>query len=181
MDLLFEIENQRIYAKKDNFVVQHSNKYLRLLFDFITEDWTGLTIFIILKNDKKEAFLFNYDSEGIIVPGQIVAGNQFYVSVYGTTAENQRITTNEVGVILARTGYTTDISSISEETEDVFSEVKRLLDSKFDTVTFEDGVLFFSNNKDDLLGSVDLSDYFNTVVSNEIKAALRSLAETILK
>lgn len=175
LELNFKVTNQRLEKCNDNFIVAKSHKYLKIFFDFTTEDWDDLSKFVILKNSKREAYMFDYSPEGIIVPSVVLDGNQFGVSVYGGDETAKRITTNEVGVLVTKTGYTEHINSITDEDVDVFIEVRRLLNTKFDTVDFTGGIVTFSNDVGDTLGTVDIS----THTGNEIKASYRQLANRI--
>ena len=114
MELHFNVNNQKLEQSDSDFIVNKSNNYLKLFFDIQTDDWIGLTWFVILKDDKRVAYQFNWNSEGVIVPFDVVKGKSFYVSLYGADSSTKRITTNELRIRLIQAGYTRDIHSITD-------------------------------------------------------------------
>lgn len=171
LELNFKIENQRIRQCDDNFIVQKSNKYLKLNFHFLTDDWIDLSKFIILKDSNRTAYEFSYSDDGIIVPSAVLTGNQFYVTVYGGNSE-KRITTNEVGVLIAKTGYTRDITPVEDEPEDVFVQIFEMLDDKPDKSDIS--AVGYSGDYDDLINKPSGQD-----VETEIKYAYTQLKNAI--
>ena len=121
MDLNFDVINQKLVKNKEEFVVNKSDNYLKLFFNFTTNDWEDKTIFCLLKNSKRKTFQFYVKEDGVIVPDNVVDGKYFFVSLYGAT-EDCRITTNEIRIVLHRSGYTSNISSITGST-DVFIDL----------------------------------------------------------
>ena len=63
MDLKFNVTNQIITRTDTNKVVNWSDDYLRLCFDFKTDDWTGTSKFILIHTADDVVFRwFNWRS-----------------------------------------------------------------------------------------------------------------------
>ena len=129
MDLRFEIENQKLTISNKEFIVDKSNKYLNLVFDFITDDWADTTKFCILKNNT-ENYLFPIADNTVNVPYDAVSDDNIRITVYGIKLDDTRITTNEIGLLLNHSGYTTDISNIEDLTPTVAEDLYLKLGQK---------------------------------------------------
>ena len=129
MDLRFEIENQKLTISTKEFIVDKSNKYLNLVFDFITDDWADTTKFCILKNNT-ENYLFPIADNKVNVPFDAVRDDNIRITVYGIKLDDTRITTNEIGLLLNHSGYTTDISNIEDLTPTVAEDLYLKLGQK---------------------------------------------------
>ena len=133
MDLLFTINNDKFKKARVTDYPNKSNNYLRVLIDFITEDWIGLTKFLILRNSNHDAYQLHYDEEGVKLPVDIVNGDFFYITVYGADNEDEvRITTNELLINLKESGYTKDIKDLEDYPEDIWSQIFEGIDGKSD-------------------------------------------------
>ena len=182
MELHFKITNQKLEQRDTDFLVQKSNNYLKLFFDFQTEDWQGLSKFVIMRDHKGLSYQFYHSDDGVIVPSTIVDGKFFYVSVYGGDVTTKRITTNELKIGLAKTGYTRDIHSITDEEIDIFVEIMELLDEKADIADLS--AVAFTGKFEDLSDSShthtssDVTDLEPTMGA-EVKAGFRQLANRI--
>lgn len=130
MDLNFKINNQKLETQDKNFIVQKSNNYLRLIFDFQTDDWAGTTKFLILQNTDKENYLFEITNNSVTVPYDILIGNRFKISAYGLKQDNTRITTNIITILLHKSGYTTDLNNIEDLTPSVVEDLYMKLNQK---------------------------------------------------
>ena len=129
MDLHFTIENQRLTRNEKRFIVDKSNNYLELVFDFKTDDWNETTKFAILKNNT-EAYLLEIIENKVTVPYDAIKDNQFRITVYGLKTDETRITTNEIGLLLNYSGYTRDLSNITDLTPSVAEDLYLKLEGK---------------------------------------------------
>lgn len=130
LELKFKIENQKLTFQDKKFIVDKSNNYLKLFFEFATEDWNDLFKFAILKNSKRKAFQFRItNDDGIIVPSEVLIGKYFLISIYGADIETNRITTNEIRINLKQSGYTANISQIHDTGRDIYVEMAELIDN----------------------------------------------------
>ena len=145
MDIKFKVTNQKLEHTNTDYLVNHAHNYHQIKIDFTTPDWENRTIFIILKNNN-EAYRFNYNREPIIVPGAIITGNNFKISAYGVDTNQNRITTNELGILLHQAGYTTEISEIPEEEVDIIADIYQRLDLKLDISSVDDVLDINSSN-----------------------------------
>ena len=182
MELHFKVNNQKLEQSDSDFVVNKSNNYLKLFFDIQTDDWLGLSWFVILKDDKRVAYQFNWNSDGVIVPSDVVKGKSFYISLYGADSSTKRITTNELRIRLVPAGYTRDIHSITDVEVDIFVEIMEALDGKanvsdLSTVAFTGKFTDLSDTSHTHTSS-DITDLGESMGS-EVKASFRQLANRI--
>jgi hypothetical protein len=134
MDLYFTVTDYKLSKDFKDTYPNKSNDYLRLFIDFTTTDWDDLNKYIILKNNLNQAFSFDYDSTGILIPFDVLKGSRFYVSVYGVS-DDVRVTTNVVTVYLKESNYTTEYSSIVDFEGDIIDNIRKhltTLDTEFD-------------------------------------------------
>lgn len=128
------IENQLLSVENPKRLINRSNNYLELNFNFLTEDWEDKIKYVILKNSRWKNFQFKIESEStIIVPGNVLIGRWFEITVYGISEDNERITTNLEHVLLRESGYTNCISPVNEDggSCDVITDLyKRKLDAE---------------------------------------------------
>lgn len=116
-----------MFIDTKKFLVEKSNNYLKIFFNFKTDDWDNLRKFIILKDSDRKAYQFNMKNDGINIPSIVLKKNYFFVSIYGIDVNTNRITTNELKINLVETGYTQDISRIDDEGKDIFIEMEELI------------------------------------------------------
>ena len=166
IELEFEICKQKLTLTNTDFLVNKSDNYLVLTFDFKSDDWDDKTCYCLLKNSDGDTFQFNIlDNEGVVVPDDVLIGGHFEVSCYGAT-DSERITTNRVVVPLERSGYTGDISSIKGST-DVFLDFEERLRNHTHTIQDIPGL------------SEEVSETVSEEVGVEIKYALNCVANLI--
>ena len=104
MDLKFNVNNQIITREGNEKVVNMSEGYLKLVFDFITSDWGEVSKYYISFKGHDGDYRFELESEtpsnvtysaSIIVPSFITMGKKFVFGLYGVDANGTiRITTN---------------------------------------------------------------------------------------
>lgn len=131
MQLNFKVEKQRIIQTSNEFLVNKSHNYHIINVEF-ADDWADYTKFIIIKDNTGEAYLFHHDGTGIELPYTIVSGDRFSISAYGVDTDQNRVTTNEISILLNNAGYTTDISEIPEEEMDIIADIYQKIDTKSD-------------------------------------------------
>lgn len=138
MELEFEITNQELVLKTNTSkIANKSNNYLKLLFDFKTEDWFDKIKYCILKGSNHENYLFNiYDDEPVSVPSQVLTGRFFHVTLYGVGNDDERITTNVLKVRILESDFSLKFSSVQGD-HDAFNELRNriiLLDESISIV-----------------------------------------------
>ena len=187
MELEFEVNNQELILLTDTSkIANKSNNYLKLLFDFKTEDWMDKTHYCILQNNIHKNYLFLITSEGVMVPASVLTGRYFYITVYGVDENDTRITTNVLKIRLKESDFTIDISSVSAD-HDVVNTILNLINSLDESIS----LVGKSGSYLDLLNipetftpsehshsSSEVSD-FEERTASEIKHALRQTANRI--
>ena len=100
-------------------IVDHSSNYLKLSFDFTTNDWTGMGKYIIF-HVKKHKYLFELDAYNeIIVPDYCLVDKRLIFSVYGEDNNHEtRITCEEKHLILRQSGYTNNTQAPCSDLSD---------------------------------------------------------------
>lgn len=108
MDIKINIEKQKLYLKKEPhegpYIVSDSINYVQCTFKF-SEDWTDFVKTAIFKDDIGNAYSILLENDKCFVPYEVLSGNNFKVSVFGSK-DAVRITTNEVVVPIVPSGYT---------------------------------------------------------------------------
>lgn len=135
MDIMFNVDEQTISRENESTQpAEGSKNYLKCKFNFSSVDWTGLVKVAVFKNEQGKEFN-KYLGRGAygecFVPHGALKGDYFTVCVYG----GDLITTNEVIVTLARTGYTRRCSAGEQ---DIFIDIFEEIDSKVDMTSHED-------------------------------------------
>ena len=131
LELKFKATNQKLEMLHNGELVNKSNNYLKIVIDYTTEDWENKLKFVLLRNKQGKTYLFEYSDDGILVPDAVLSGNSFRITTYGVNNDNMRITTNELIIQLKESGFTTDLSSVSDDTShDVISTIYLLVESK---------------------------------------------------
>lgn len=171
MDLNFTVNNQELTKKDNNKIVNKSNNYIKIRIDFNGDEWEALNKYIILKNENGVAFQFQHSVEGVLIPSTILMGRLFTITVYGADETTKRITTNEIVIRLIESGYTKDISSIADESVDIFVEVTRRMD---DLESQLDGKLNINDVDTDL--NIDSS---NPIANHAVTSKLNSIEDNI--
>ena len=108
MDIKINIEKQKLYLKKEPhegpYIVSDSINYLQCTFKF-SDDWTDFDKTATFKDDIGNAYSILLENDKCFVPYEVLSGNNFKVSVFGSK-DAVRITTNEVVVPIVPSGYT---------------------------------------------------------------------------
>uniref|UniRef100_UPI00388FE4D0 hypothetical protein n=1 Tax=Methanobrevibacter sp. TaxID=66852 RepID=UPI00388FE4D0 len=131
MDLNFNIENQTLKLEKPKPLANKSHDYLKLNFNFKTEDWQDKKTYCILRDSQRKNYLFEIN-DGVLVPSCVVQSREFHVTCYGTGDDGVRITTNILKIRLVESGFTGDISSVSGDVDvvqDLYDLIQNLDES----------------------------------------------------
>ena len=107
MNIKINIEKQKLYLKKEPYegpyIVSDSINYLQCIFKF-SDDWTDFDKTATFKDDSGNAYSILLENDQCTVPYEVLSGNKFKVSVFGSK-DGVRITTNEVVVPIVPSGY----------------------------------------------------------------------------
>lgn len=142
MDLNFKIDHQIMSRLDKNVLVNKSKNYVFCYFTFETTEWYDIEKFAIFKDSWGNAYecsLGTNFTARCVIPSDALRGTHVKISIYG----GDRITTNELTVLLIPSGYTTNINPVQDpdNDKDVFVEIFEELDSKIDNIVYEDGYL----------------------------------------
>lgn len=154
--LNFDVVKQRIIKKNTEYLVNHTLNFLEFHFSF-DEQWDSFSPkYIIFKhNEKNYLNILTYDTElekyTIKVPSIVLEGSSFRFTIYGLVyvgGSEVRITTQEVTIKLHDSGFTNDISNLSEDGDiDIFTRLFDSIGNKYDEITIENGnILCKSDN-----------------------------------
>lgn len=128
--LKFQVKNQHLKRIDETVVVNKLRNILVARFDF-REGWDDLSVFAIFKNENK-SYCFEVPIEEnigeCVVPWEVLQGRWFKLTLFG----GDLLTTNEITIYLSESGYTTDVSSTSDPSPDIFVQVFEKLDEKAD-------------------------------------------------
>ena len=129
MDLEFEIVNQSIKKINRKELANKSQEYLQLSFTFKTDDWTGLTKFVLFKKDKT-AYRVALANGKALVPNACLTGDRFIFMVYGVN-DTVRVTTPLVSIYLVESGYTTEVENdIPDDDPTIVEAIYTAIDTK---------------------------------------------------
>ena len=170
----YEIQNQLIRQVSEKpYLVNNSRNYLKLNFEFKSDDWKDLNKFIIFKItngfDKKTKnyieVLGNENSSSIIVPSYAIKNNFLIFTVFGENLD-YRITTKEVVVVMKKTGYTNNVDIYDDDDPDinVFTYLMERIDGSLHTIDIEDNNMLLYNDKGEMLKIIPLDfleNYYN--------------------
>lgn len=170
----YEIQNQLIRQVNEKpYLVNNSRNYLKLNFEFKSEDWKDLNKFIIFKItngfDKKTKnyieVLSNENSSSIIVPSYAIKNNFLIFTVFGENLD-YRITTKEVVVVMKKTGYTNNLDIYDYDDPDInaFTYLMERIDGSLHTIDIEDNNMLLYNDKGEMLKIIPLNfleNYYN--------------------
>lgn len=179
MDLNFEIENQilRRIDSSEN-IVNKSKNYLNCNFNFLTPDWDDLIKIAVFESETGEKihrYLGKYPTSKINVPGQVLNGDYFKLSVYG----GDLISTNTEIVILVRSGYSKQVCGEKDIFIDIFEQIALKMDKQEfqDLTAIAESVL----TKADRNHTHDVSDIlnFNEQFDSRMELWSQSFADAI--
>jgi len=186
MDLEFSIENQIIRRTDTVKVVNKAKNIYRLIFTIAGEKWEDTVKYIIFHfNNENYQYLLNYDSTlekySITVPEQVLYGKSFRFTVFGIKQigeEETRITTRVITVHSLNSGFTTHITTITDEPElDIVTSLLQKLGTKYDDLIFDDNTLICrSEGEVKKVLTLPFEDYYT---KDEADSLLDGKAETV--
>lgn len=138
--LSFSVINQELVRTDDLYLVNKIQNYVQIEFTFDGKEWEDIDKYVIFTTKKKNYSipLGNKMICNTKVPYQVLRHNKFYVSVFG----GNRITTNEVKVVMDISGYTENIQPIDDDApKDIFQVIQDRLNIKFDDMEYKNGNL----------------------------------------
>lgn len=148
MDLHFEIKNQLIVRTDTTQVVNKSKNIYRLNFTITGDEWWNTVKYIIFHyNEENYQYMLewneNAEAYSIIVPEKLLRGKSFRFTVFGIKIlanEDTRITTRMMTIHSLSSGFTTNITTITDEptSPDILTTVLERLGNKFDDLVFDE-------------------------------------------
>jgi len=169
IDQELKLDNSRC-GKNNSFIVKGSRNYLRLRFYFTGWDEFEKHAQFIDGNDHYD-FLLDSD-DCLKVPNDFVEDGVFKFLLVGyDVAADERVTTNTMQLRLLNTEYSDDISSYTDDTEDVYRYLVNCIDGKADASDLDNYVL---NSK--ILSDISLAtDNTQLVGAKELKDEMDEL------
>ena len=112
MDLCYDVTNQKVTKASKWFVVNKSQNYLNLCFDFKSEDWEDCAKYIIFHYENKHYRSLLDEDGSVRVPNVVLQGRSFRFTLYGSYEDNEDnvviVTGQEVSVALIESGFVTE-------------------------------------------------------------------------
>ena len=130
MDLEFTINNQTLKRTDTNKPVNWSDNYLKLVFQFETDDWTGLNKYCLLRVSG-ELYRVELDNDQVTLPVGVLTSDRLIITLYGSDDEDYRITTNMVSIILGKSGYNIEDIGDIPDIEDIYALIESKASTKY--------------------------------------------------
>lgn len=108
LTLCFKVVKNTLIRLDHEKISNKTRNYIDLQFSSFSEDWDNLDVYLILKDELKNNYLFDLNEETptVTVPEIVLRGGFFKLSVFGFN-DNQRLTTDVRTIYLQPSGYTT--------------------------------------------------------------------------
>lgn len=164
MELFFEVKNQKMERMDVEDPVNSSQEYLKLSFDFKTDDWEDTTKFVFFRVHHIN-YSYPLTDDSILVPAVFVNGKHLDFGVYGVGGEDYRITTNSLRIKFRESKFW----SLSDAPLSVTELINKLFEEKAD-LTYVDIELADKVDKVDgkELSSNDFTDeYLNLIETHQ--------------
>lgn len=164
MELFFEVKNQKMERMDVEDPVNSSQEYLKLSFDFKTDDWEDTTRFVFFRVHHIN-YSYPLTDDSILVPAVFVNGKHLDFGVYGVGGEDYRITTNSLRIKFRESKFW----SLSDAPLSVTELINKLFEEKAD-LTYVDIELADKVDKVDgkELSSNDFTDeYLNLIETHQ--------------
>lgn len=179
MNLEFDVNNTQKLTRTDSTteVVSKNYNLYRCRFTF-AEEWIDINKFVIFRDGWGETTTVHIGKGSSIlccmVPNNVLDGTHFKVMVYG----GDLLSTNNVSIPLVTSGYTNGLSdpSCTRKQKDIFIEIFNELDSKIDSIVYNNHCLNLFN-KDRLVESVYLPFADETIVADLITSTTQEMNE----
>lgn len=164
MELFFEVKNQKMERMDVEDPVNSSQEYLKLSFDFKTDDWEDTTKFVFFRVHHIN-YSYPLTDDSILVPAVFLNSKHLDFGVYGVGGEDYRITTNSLRIKFRESKFW----SLSDAPLSVTELIDKLFDEKAD-LTYVDIELADKVDKVDgkELSSNDFTDeYLNLIETHQ--------------
>ena len=164
MELFFEVNNQKMERMDVEDPVNSSQEYLKLSFDFKTDDWEDTTKFVFFRVHHIN-YSYPLTDDSILVPAVFLNSKHLDFGVYGVGGEDYRITTNSLRIKFRESKFW----SLSDAPLSVTELINKLFDEKAD-LTYVDIELADKVDKIDgkELSSNDFTDeYLNLIETHQ--------------
>ena len=164
MELFFEVTNQKMERMDVEDPVNSSQEYLKLSFDFKTDDWEDTTKFVFFRVHHIN-YSYPLTDDSILVPAVFLNSKHLDFGVYGVGGEDYRITTNSLRIKFRESKFW----SLSDAPLSVTELIDKLFDEKAD-LTYVDIELADKVDKVDgkELSSNDFTDeYLNLIETHQ--------------
>ena len=164
MELFFEITNQKMERIDIENPVNSSQEYLKLSFDFKTDDWEDTTKFVFFRVHHIN-YSYPLTDDSILVPAVFLNSKHLDFGVYGVGGEDYRITTNSLRIKFRESKFW----SLSDAPLSVTELINKLFEEKAD-LTYVDIELADKVDKIDgkELSSNDFTDeYLNLIETHQ--------------
>lgn len=129
MDLCYDVTNQKVTRNAKKFIVNRSQNYLRLVFDFKTADWEDTIKYCIFHHNGKH-YRKLLDDDEVTVPSVVLQDRSFRFTLYGVNGEGEddiKITGEEITVHLRESGYVPRYDNEEEIGNDLLNRILLLL------------------------------------------------------
>ena len=127
MELFFEVKNQKMERMDVEDPVNSSQEYLKLSFDFKTDDWEDTTKFVFFRVHHIN-YSYPLTDDSILVPAVFLNSKHLDFGVYGVGGEDYRITTNSLRIKFRESKFW----SLSDAPLSVTELIDKLFDEKAD-------------------------------------------------
>ena len=127
MELFFEVNNQKMERMDVEDPVNSSQEYLKLSFDFKTDDWEDTTKFVFFRVHHIN-YSYPLTDDSILVPAVFLNSKHLDFGVYGVGGEDYRITTNSLRIKFRESKFW----SLSDAPLSVTELIDKLFDEKAD-------------------------------------------------
>ena len=164
MELFFEVTNQKMERMDVEDPVNSSQEYLKLSFDFKTDDWEDTTKFVFFRVHHIN-YSYPLTDDSILVPAVFLNSKHLDFGVYGVGGEDYRITTNSLRIKFRESKFW----SLSDAPLSVTELIDKLFEEKAD-LTYVDIELADKVDKIDgkELSSNDFTDeYLNLIETHQ--------------
>lgn len=164
MELFFEVKNQKMERMDVEDPVNSSQEYLKLSFDFKTDDWEDTTKFVFFRVHHIN-YSYPLTDDSILVPAVFLNSKHLDFGVYGVGGEDYRITTNSLRIKFRESKFW----SLSDAPLSVTELINKLFEEKAD-LTYVDIELADKVDKIDgkELSSNDFTDeYLNLIETHQ--------------
>ena len=187
MDVCFDVCKQVVTRTDTEKVVNLSDNYLRLVFDFKGTDWDNLEKFVLVHH-RKGVTRLALDDDKVILSDGLLYGNVIELSLYGVddpSDTDYRITANKIRLYLGDSGYVDEYSDVVDVIDiKTVREMNEEINSKANT---SDMTSALAGKVDKVAGkslsSNDYTDSDKNIVSHiedDLEQVLQHLESTVI-